>query len=76
MVGRYPHGTPLGSKTGRPTPGESREVWESIHIFNVVVTSYGNTIVLAIMFIVWFLLPCACIPEGGRKVVTGGMMGM
>ena len=26
MVGRYPHGTPLGSKTGRPTPGESREV--------------------------------------------------
>jgi len=25
MVGRYPHGTPLGSKTGRPSPAESKE---------------------------------------------------
>mmetsp|Transcript_94956 Transcript_94956/g.138706 ORF Transcript_94956/g.138706 Transcript_94956/m.138706 type:complete len:326 (+) Transcript_94956:19-996(+) len=25
MVGRYPHGTPLGSKTGRSSPDESKE---------------------------------------------------
>jgi hypothetical protein len=25
MLGRYPHGTPVGSKTGRPSPEEARE---------------------------------------------------